>query len=144
MVSPLRATVCTHLCYVDMCGGAMLALHVLITVASGMFCPPSPRLNCLCAPRSIHVAESPTGCRVRCGRWDRGTWIGVRAALPRSGTEVLLNMLCYVTFGCVYTLIDLVLSSSIDDIFVGAAPDIVNVFTQSIVLTSSLFAYQSP
>ena len=75
---------CTHLCYVDMCGGATLALHVLIARSHGMFCPPSPRLNCLCAPRNIHVAESPRDWVGGMVGWDGGG-LGDRPGVgPRS------------------------------------------------------------
>ena len=66
----------------------MLALHVLITVAWYVLRPPSPRLNCLCAPRSIHVAESPRVGVGGSGGWDGGG-LGGRCW---SGTEVLLKI----------------------------------------------------
>jgi len=86
--------VCTHLCYVDMCGGATLALHVLITRSHGMFCPPSPRLNCLCAPRNIHVAESPRDWVGGMGGWDGGG-LGDRPGVgPRSFSRFNVNVTC--------------------------------------------------
>ena len=46
------------------------------------------RVNCLCAPRSIHVAESPRDWVGGLGGWDGGG-LGDRCW---SGTEVLLKI----------------------------------------------------